>query len=175
MSQTGPQSAGDWLSSMPPSEERDTALVEFPAHWSQTQPRDALEWAGKNLPADLQTRALDRTFGEWVERDSVGAGEWLLGYLAHGPENADTDRLVALMINLAAEVRSSPATALQWTGRMSDPDTRRAYEEKVILRWGHQDRSAAIAYIERSPTISADRKQALLGTMDSPGYAETED
>jgi hypothetical protein len=175
MSPNAPQNAGDWLNSMPPSDERDTALVEFPAHWSQTQPRDALAWVEKHLPAALQMRALDRTFGEWVERSSAEAGSWLAGVLAHTPGNPDTDRLVELMINLGSEPRSNPATALQWTGLISDPDTRRAYEEKVVLRWGHQDRSAAIDYIGKSPTISPERKQALLQTIASPGYPDTAD
>jgi hypothetical protein len=175
MSQTAPQYAGDWLRSMPPSEERDTALVEFPAHWSRTQPRDALAWLEKNLPASLQMRALDRTFGEWVERNSAEASEWLASVLARTSGNPDTDRLVVLLITLGSETRSNPATALQWTGLISDPETRRTQEEKVVLRWGHQDRSAAIDYIRKSPTISPERKPALLETIASPGYLETAD
>jgi anti-sigma factor ChrR (cupin superfamily) len=120
-------------------------------------------------------RALDRTFGEWVERSSAEAGEWLASVLAHTPGNAQTDRLVALMINLGSEPRSNPATALQWTNLISDPDTRRASEEKVVLRWGHQDRAAAIDYLGKSPTISPDRKQALLQTIASAGYPDTAD
>jgi hypothetical protein len=71
MSATAPAEAGAWLKAMPPSEARDIALVEFPAHWAQIQPQAALAWAETQLTAELQTRALQRTFFDWAERTSV--------------------------------------------------------------------------------------------------------
>jgi hypothetical protein len=174
MSQTAPEGAAEWIKSMPASEERNTALVEYPAHWSKKQPRQAIQWAEKNLPADLKMRGLLRTFGEWVGSNPVEAGEWLASYLARVPANADTDQLVVLMIN-DPETRSRPAIGLRWVGLISDPETRHLHEEKVALRWARQDLAAAIDYIWKSPTISADRKQALLSAMSSVAYLESDD
>jgi hypothetical protein len=97
MNETTAEVGGGWLQSLPASEERDTALVELPAHWAHEQPRQALEWAEKHLPPHLRLRGLRRAFGEWVDRDPAEAAAWLTSYLARVPASIETDALVALL------------------------------------------------------------------------------
>jgi hypothetical protein len=167
--------AGAWLKAMPPSTERETALVEFPAHWAESNPRAALDWVEANVPSDLQARAVQRTFGDWAERNPVEAGEWLGAYLGRTPANIDTDRLIGALVNLGPAVKESPATALHWTNLLTDPVARIASEEKIVLRWARQDRAAASDHLWKSQTLTPDRKQALIRQMAQPNFTSFDD
>jgi hypothetical protein len=94
------RSAAVWLQSLPASEERDTALVELPAHWVRTHPRDAVEWAASDLPPHLRLRGLRRAFSEWIDRNPSEAAAWLIAHLARSPADPDSEQLAALL-NLA--------------------------------------------------------------------------
>ncbi len=100
ISEAAPDIGGRWLMSLPASEERDTALVELPAHWARTQPRAAVEWASERLPAHLRLRGLRRAFGEWADQSPTDAAAWLAAHLAGSTSGTDADALVALL-NLA--------------------------------------------------------------------------
>jgi hypothetical protein len=153
------EAAGAWLKTLPPSAERDIALVEFPAQWSEQNPRAALGWVESNLPAELQPRAVQRAFGDWAERSPAEAAEWLGGYLARTTNGPDTDRLITALVNLGPTLQGNPATALQWTALLSDPRQRTRAEENVVLRWARQDRDAATAYLWQNSTLPTDRRQ----------------
>jgi hypothetical protein len=62
--------------------------------------------------------------------------------------------------------------ALQWANLIGDPARRVANEEKIALRWGRQDRNAAIDYIWKSPTISAERKPTLVQQIQNGDFPE---
>ena len=155
------EAAGAWLQSLPPSRERDIALVEFPAQWAEVNPRAALGWVESNVPAELQARAVQRSFGDWAERSPGEAAEWLGGYLARTPNSAATDRLISALINLGPTLQENPATALQWASLLSDSRQCTATEEKVVLRWARQDRDAATAYLWKNSSLPTDRKQLV--------------
>lgn len=171
---TRPEDAAQWMLSLPRSAERDTALVEFPGHWSQTDPRGALAWIEQNEPADLRDAAIRRTFNDWTERKSAEAAEWLGTYLTQAPAGPETDRLIGAVINLGAVVKSSPDLGLQWASLLSTETARATYEEKVVLRWARQDEAAATAYMAKSTTLTPARKQAMMMKIASPTFRETE-
>lgn len=174
LAKTSPEQAGAWLSTLPASQARDIALVEFPAQWAQREPQVALAWAENNLPADLRSAALQRTFSDWVEAQPAEAGEWLGGYLSRAPAAAAADRLIGSLVNLGAVVKTSPATALQWTRLIADPALRSAHEERVALRWSRQDQSAATRHVLSSTTIHVDRKPWLLQQIANASALDSE-
>lgn len=169
-----PDEAAKWILSMPPSTERDIALVEYPAHWADTDPRAALVWAEQSSPADLRARTVQRTFNDWAERAPAEAGEWLGSYLTRTPTGVDTDKLIGAVINLGPAVKTNPTIALQWAGLISDPAIRATNEERIVLRWARQDESAATTYLANSALITPQRKQAVLQKMQSPGFRQSE-
>jgi len=143
--------------------------------WAQHDTPAAMAWAETQTPAEMRPAALERTFFEWVDRSPGDAAEWLGGYLARTPPGADADRMIAAVVNLGNPLKSDPATALHWADLISDPRRRSSTEEKIVLRWGRQDRNAAIGYLTNTATLAPDRKQALLTQMQSPTFLETDD
>ncbi len=175
LSQSGFAEAGRWLKSLPASSDRDIALVELPAHWVQSDARLALDWIDREAPPELRAAARRRAFNEWVEMSPADAGEWLGGYLAKAPADADTDRMIATVVNLGYALKSNPATALAWVGLVSDATARATLEERVVLRWARQDREAAGAYLAQVSALPFERKQALLQQMQGASFAARED
>ncbi|MES2694813.1 MAG: hypothetical protein V4773_15175 [Verrucomicrobiota bacterium] len=173
LAQADAAQAGAWLKNLPPSAARDIALVEFPAQMAQQQsPRAALDWAEGNIAPELRARALQRTFSDWVEAAPADAGDWLGGYLSRSAPSPETDRLVATLVNLGSAIKTSPATALQWSALVSDSAARSSLEEKVALRWARLDRDAAVRYISAHPDFSPARKQTLLQQVQHPAPSE---
>jgi hypothetical protein len=162
LAKTQPREAGDWLRSMPISDERNAAMASFVSTWAEQDTRAALQWA-EALPANEgQQDAINRTISDWIETRPSEIGDWLSDYLSRAPANDYTDGLIGRVINVSPTVRASPQTALQWLALISDPATRAATAEKVAVRWAAQDHAAAINFVQTSATIPADRKPALV-------------
>jgi hypothetical protein len=162
LAKTEPREGGEWLRSMPISDERNAAMASFVSGWAEQDTRSALQWA-ETLPANEgQQEAINRTVSDWIETRPDEVGDWLSDYLSRAPANDHTDGLIERVINVSPTVRSSPQTALPWLALISDPVTRAATAEKVAVRWGAQDHTAAINFVQSSATIPADRKPALV-------------
>ena len=157
-----PADAGEWLRSMPDSDARNAAIAGFTARWSATDPTAALQWAETLSPAEGQQAAFSRTISDWSERNPTEISQWLGNYLAQAPADAKADKLVETLINLSPVVNSDPATALQWTSLITDPQQREVYQEKTVVRWANQDPEAALLYVQQSTAIPSDRKAALI-------------
>jgi hypothetical protein len=82
--------------------------------------------------------------------------------------------MIGALINLGAAVKSSPATALQWNTLVSDVATRAAYEERIVLRWARDDRTAASDYLWKISALDPHRKQMLAQQMLGANFAESE-
>lgn len=174
LAHASPTDAAAWLRQLPATEDRDTALVEFPAHWAEQAPQAALAWTEQNLANGLRDRAVERTFFAWVEHSAPEAGEWLAGYLDRAAPGPTSDRLIGAVINLGSAVQSDPALALQWTSLVSDPVKRVNLEDKVILRWARQDRTAAISFIQGNLTLPEPRRRTLVEVMNQSNFLEHE-
>ena len=160
-----PETAGNWLKSLPASDERTTAIAAFTDSWADRNPQAALSWAEALKPSEGREAAIDRTVSDWVDVNAVAATEWLGNYLSRAPADGEADRLIETVINVSSVVRNDPQLALKWADLISDPGKRETYEENAALQWSRQDAAAAIGYVRQSPAISADRKQSLIGKM----------
>jgi hypothetical protein len=159
---TQPQETGDWLRSLPPSEERDAAFATFTATWAKQDPRAALQWA-ETLPANAgQQAALRRTVSDWIEEYPEQISSWLGDYLARVPPNAASDTLIETVINNSPTLRAAPQAALQWTTLLSDAAKRAENHERIALRWSEQDATAAISFVTQSTVIPPERKAAIV-------------
>jgi hypothetical protein len=176
IAKTQPRETGEWLRSLPVSEERNAAISSFVTTWAEQDPRAALQWAEALPPSEGQQAALGRAVSDWIETKPNEVGGWLSDYLSRVPPSASTDTLIERVINVSPTARSSPQTALQWASLISDPAQRTDYEEKIALRWGGRDRAGALDYVQKSPTIPPDRKPALVQQiLNSPPGAQPEE
>jgi hypothetical protein len=171
MTGTAPVETGEWLRSLPKSEERNSAFATFAATWAEKDPGSALKWA-ETLPADEgRQAALGRTVSDWVEQYPKEVSGWLGDYLARAPANAESDQLVATVLNLSPVVKNNPQVALQWTELISDPQQRSDHEERVALRWARQDRNAAMTHIQSSQTLTSEQKTTLIQRIQNNDFS----
>lgn len=162
LAKSEPREAGEWLRSMPISDERNAAMASLVSNWAEQNPQAALQWA-EALPANEgQQQAINRTVSDWIETRPNEVGAWLSDFLSRSPSDEFTDGLIERVINVSPTVRSSPQTALQWLALISNPTTRAATAEKVAVRWAAQDHAAAVAFVQESTAIPAERKPQLV-------------
>jgi hypothetical protein len=170
-----PTQTGEWLRSLPKTDERNAAFAVFTATWAEKDPTAALKWA-ETLPADEgRQAAIGRTVSDWIEQHPNEISGWLGDYLSRAPANEDSDRLVGTVLNLSPAVKNNPQVALQWTELIADPKQRAAYEEKVAWRWARADRTAATAHIQASPTLSQEQKTSLLQRIQNNDFSGLSD
>jgi hypothetical protein len=167
MGKTAPDAAGAWLKSLPATDDLTSAMAGFAGNWSERDPVAALAWAETLTPEQDQTGAINRIFGDWVERNAGDAGEWLSDYLAQAPANTETDTQIQALINRSSTAQDSPSVALQWASLISDPQTRQATQENLLLQWAGTDLTAATNYVKNNPSMTPDQKQALIQKMRS--------
>lgn len=160
--QSAPTETAEWLLSLPGGDERNNAIATFSAVWADHDPRGALQWAEALPDSDGRQAAIRRTVADNIEKYPNEVSAWLGDYLARAPASPATDALVATVISNSPEIRAAPQTALQWLKLISDPAQHDAVEERIAIRWAVQDRTAAEAYVWKSPTIPAERKGALV-------------
>ncbi|HKB89554.1 MAG TPA: hypothetical protein VKC60_03435, partial [Opitutaceae bacterium] len=58
--------------------------------------------------------------------------------------------------------KNDPQEALKLADSISNPQTREIYESQVFQSWGRRNPSAAIDYLQKSPTIAPEQKQLLM-------------
>jgi hypothetical protein len=168
---TQPRESGEWLRSLPATDERNAAFATFAAAWAQHDPRAALQWAETLSPGEGQQAALRRTVSDWIEEHPTQVSGWLGDYLARQPAGAATDTLIETVINNSPTLRSAPQAALQWTNLISDAAKRVDYHERIALRWAEQDAAAAFDFVTKSTVIPAGRKPAVLQKIQSSQLA----
>ncbi len=171
LAKTQPRESGDWLRSLPATEERNAAFASFVAAWAQHDPSAALRWAETLSPAEGQQAALRRTVSDWIEEYPNQISTWLGDYLARMPSGASADNLIETVINNSPTLRTAPQAALQWTNLISDATKRIDYHERIALRWSEQDAAAALDFVTKSTVIPASRKPAVLQQIQSAGLA----
>jgi hypothetical protein len=162
---TQPREAGEWLRSLPATEERNAAFATFVAAWAGHDPRAALQWA-ETLPAsEGRQAALQRTVSDWIEQYPDQVAGWLGDYLAQAPAGAAADTLIETVINNSPALRRAPQSALPWTSLISDPAKRIDYHATIALRWAEVDARAALDFVARSTVIPTERKPALVQSI----------
>jgi hypothetical protein len=165
--QTSPDEAGEWLRSLPASEERNAAMGTFAADWALRDPAAALSWACALHPEEGRAENFRQVFADWAERDVTPAGEWLVEHLVRTRSGSEGDVLISTLVSYSALAQADPGFALQWAAAIADPRKREQVEETVLQRWGRQDVGAATDYIWRSTTISPARKLVLVEALQT--------
>jgi hypothetical protein len=162
-----PEEASAWLKALPVTPATSSAVTTFALEWSKRDPVSAMAWAETLPPNENQAPAISNIFGNWAAQNPTAAGEWLNDYFSRVTPSPDNDTQVEALIFRSSTLQNSPTLALQWAGLISDPTEREASEESVLKRWASSDRAAATDYVNKSPTLTADQKQALLQELQA--------
>jgi hypothetical protein len=69
--------AGEHLSNMQASPERDAAVEEFATNVARTEPTTAIQWAETIADQEIRTEALTEVAQTWYRQDQAAATQWL--------------------------------------------------------------------------------------------------
>lgn len=156
-----PQRALAWLETQAASAARDFALASVVALWSETDPAAAMPRAAGLQPDPLREDAIARVFGRWADRDVAAAAAWL----HRQPPSAAHDRLVWLFTTDTTYRYVNRKVALDALPVISNPALRAQAFEHVVEIWARTERDAAVAFVERTPALSAEQKRTLVAKL----------
>jgi hypothetical protein len=168
-----PAAALEELRAQPASPARDFALASVAALWAETQPRAAMAWA-EALPtaaATLRADAVGRIFARWADQDVGAAAAWLK---PRAPSR-ELDPLVWLFVTDTTYRYVNREVALAAAPLISDPELRAQAFTHVLEIWARTERAAVLAFLEKTPALTAEQKAALVKKLPPPrGTRNTE-
>jgi hypothetical protein len=162
MDKNNPESTGAWLTSMPASDDRNSAIDTFAYMWGESNPAAAMRWAQSLTTQEGQSEIAGRVFSEWIQSDPDAATNWLDNYISNTPNNTGNDTMIGSMVLFSPAVKNDPGEALKLVDTISNPQTRAAYQQQIFQSWGRTDPAAATDYVTKSPTIDSSLKTLLL-------------
>ena len=125
--------------------------------WVNLDPLAAFAWVRKLPAADARDRAIRLAFNQWQKNNPLAAESWL--FAAEG-EELDPARLLVVG-RLAA---TSPQKALDVSGQIVDPVTRKEIQVSLLRDWIRVEPDAARRWLATSP--HAYEVEAELGSGD---------
>ena len=167
LAKRSPADAAGWLKSLPASDDRNAALGSMAADWVSRDPAAAMSWSQTLTSQDGGPAVVQRAFSEWMENSPAAAEQWLGNQLVQNYGSPGNDELIVSLINQSSLIRSDPGSAMKWVDLIADPVQQSQAREQMVLRWGQRDLAAASAYVNSSPAIDPQRRQALLSALQS--------
>jgi hypothetical protein len=156
-----PGKALEWLGAQPASAARDFALASIAARWAESDPAAAMAWVEERKDKMLRHDATLRVFSRWADRDVTAAAKWLH---AHAP-SPELDELVWLFTTDTTYRYVQRPIAVDALPLIKDPELRAQAFAHVVEIWSRSERDAALAFVERTPALSAQQKHALLAEL----------
>ncbi len=156
-----PQRALAWLDAQPASAARGFAVASIVGLWAETDPAAAMTHAAGLKPDVLREDAIARVFSRWADRDVATAAAWL----HRQPPSPAHDRLVWLFATDTTYRYVNRKVALDALPLIAHPELRAQAFEHVVEIWARTEREAAVAFVERTPALTAAQKQALVARL----------
>ncbi|HXB02567.1 MAG TPA: hypothetical protein VNV15_07085 [Opitutaceae bacterium] len=171
MDKTTPEVTAAWLRSLPPSEDRNTALTALGTIWANSDPAAAMRWA-ESLPAEeSQSATVSQIFVGWMQSDPSAAMNWLDDYIPRTAGTVEDDTLIGSMILFSPTTKNDPGEAMKLADAIANPQTRMVYQQQLVQSWGRTDPGAAVEYVMNSQTIDKDQKQLLIQEIQDANKA----
>ena len=161
-----PRIALEELRAQPASPARDFAIASVAVLWAETQPREAMAWADA-LPASaasLRADAIGRIFARWADRDVGAAAAWLR---TRAPSR-ELDPVAWLFVTDTTYRYVNRGVALEAAPLIADPELRAHAFAHVLEIWARTERAAALAFLEKTPALTAEQKAALAKKLPPP-------
>jgi len=171
MDKSTPDVTAAWLRSLPPSEDRNTALTALGTIWANSDPAAAMRWA-ESLPSEeSQSATVSQIFVEWMQSNPGAAMNWLDDYIPRTASIVEDDTLIGSMILFSPTTKNDPGEAMKLADAIANPQTRMVYQQQLVQSWGRTDPGAAVEYVMNSQTIDKDQKQLLIQEIQDANKA----
>lgn len=180
--------AATWLSSLPASKERDSALESALFGWGTVDPVAAVEYAGAKVTDKGLASVLRRaSYAGWAKSDPVAAvsasldssrghgdmtqfantlANWATVDLAASSEwlmknvSSPNERTEAVLELSTIFARQSPVAGLEWIGGLPDENERRLASNQFAVDWASVDPAASAKWASgQSPGLLSDQAQ----------------
>lgn len=156
-----PREALRKLEARPASPARDFALASLAALWAEKQPAEAMSWA-EALPAGaLRRDATARIFSRWADASVPEAAAWLK---SRAP-SAELDPIAWLFVTDTTYRYVNRPVALEGAPLIKNPTLRANAFLHVLEIWARSERPAALAFLEKTPALTAEQKTALAAKL----------
>jgi hypothetical protein len=162
MDKATPENTASWLKSLPPSDDRNSAIATFATTWAASDPGSAMRWAETIPEQEGQSNTIGQIFIQWMQSDPGAAMNWLDDYIPRTAGVVEDDVLIGSMILFSPTTKNDPGEAMKLADSIANPQTRLVYQEQVAQSWGRTDPGAAVEYVLNSTTIPDDQKQMLI-------------
>ncbi|HUR59341.1 MAG TPA: heparin lyase I family protein [Opitutaceae bacterium] len=143
------------------SPEVDFAIASIATLWAETDPAAAMAWADAQKNQRLRQDATARIFSRWADRDVAAAAKWLH---THAP-NASMDQIVWLFVTDTTYRYVRREIALEAAPLIQEPALRAKAFEHVVEIWARTEPEAAARFVEKSPALTGEQKQAMVGRI----------
>jgi hypothetical protein len=162
MDKSTPETTAAWLRTLPPSEDRNSAITGFATTWATNDPSAAMRWAESLTADESQSAAVSQIFAGWMQTDPSAAMNWLDDYIPRTAGIVEDDTLIGSMILFSPSTKSDPGEAMKLADSIANPQTRMVYQQQLVQSWGRTDPGAAVEFVMNSTTIDKDQKQLLI-------------
>lgn len=154
---TSPAAALAWLQTQPASPAREFALASIATLWAETAPAAAMAWTESLPTGPTRADATSRILSRWGDRDVGAAIQWVRT-LAPAP---DFDLPLWMFAADTTYRYVNRPVALEAAALIHDSTLRAAAFEHVLEIWSRTQRDEALAYLDASSALTADRKSEI--------------
>lgn len=155
--------AADYLLTLEPGEEQNSAVWSVSYQMAEEDLNDALDWLHK-LPAGAQRNATQNVVREWAQEDPKAALDYALTH--------ETGELQTAMISAVANQwgNRDPQEALTYARSLPAGDKRDQMIKNMISSWASQDPKAASAVVSAMP--DSDKERANLAASVARNWGQ---
>ncbi len=162
-----PRQAAQWFEAHRTRAYSAGALDGIARGWAENHDPPALfDWL-RSLPSDGErgsesSEAVAAGFRAWVERAPDDAETWL----SSRTPDPQLDRAVAELVRVLSQ--KSPASAVEWAGRIQDETLRRNHTVRAVRAWQRRDPEGVSAWLTRND-LPEDVEQSILRAPRAAG------
>jgi hypothetical protein len=140
---TEPESAMDWVRTLPPSPEREATLIDMSLAIARTDPARAATIRDGDVGNEMPDGVLDGIVQQWAERDFDAAMRWTNAR----PRNAQQEQLMQRFVYVRAATGAHEAAVRLAEDSFPDVDAKAKALAIVAAQWLERDRAAAQAWL----------------------------
>ena len=153
-----PAQAAGLLESLP-KRERYNPTIHVSREWTVQDPAGAVEWAEQITDPAVRDAAVPNVVRVLAESDV----EQATAMLERLPEGRLRDEAIADFVSPAAS--TAPETAAAWAATIGDDQIRERAFSSLFFSWKTFDQPAARRRIEGEPSLSPEKKKAILNNL----------
>lgn len=153
---TNPEAAAAWLAGPQGIQYAPAFSGRIASGWAAYEPAAAGAWASSITDQASRNRAVDAVSRTWSASSPAAASAWISGL----PDAGARDTATAAFSSTLA--KTDPPAAAQWAASIANQGMRSRAITEVVKTWKKIDLSAAVAFVQTSPALTAGQRRKLL-------------